>query len=229
MSSFVLEGCAGPHLIKGPTSENSAYPDSLKAKFTLSVEDPLRGGQMLSGVLFAVPYKRYRMELSGPMGIGVGSVLWSDSGWTFVLPQQKKYIRGKGYLLGGFAGIPFFDIHQVASAFWGELLPRDRSIQSSSDSAGLKVLKGKDAQGIAFEALKDKNGRVVCVSRGGMGSYEFDVFADFDGLVVPMEIKAYSGSRKVLSLHIKSIKKNVPWSAGTWRLPVPDSYEPLEE
>ena len=65
-------------MAKGPAESLEVHlPDSLKAKFSIEVNDSVEGSHSLSGVLFAVPYKRYRMEFSGPMGIGVASVLWT--------------------------------------------------------------------------------------------------------------------------------------------------------
>ncbi|MBR2057861.1 MAG: hypothetical protein IJ982_02905, partial [Fibrobacter sp.] len=50
-------------------------PDSLRAKMAITLVDQNGKEQNLEAVLFSVPGKRYRMELTGPMGIGVASLL----------------------------------------------------------------------------------------------------------------------------------------------------------
>ena len=51
-------------------------------------------------MLFSVPGKRYRMELTGTLGIGVASLLWLPDGWQMVFPTEKMYMKGTGYMVG---------------------------------------------------------------------------------------------------------------------------------
>ena len=227
----MLVGC-GPRLAKGPAeSMEMAPPDSLKAKFSIEVNDSEEGSETLSGVLFAVPYKRYRMEFSGPMGVGVASVLWSDTGWTLTVSTQKTYALGKGNVLGGFAGIPRFDIHQIAGFFWGESLPRGGSIDSTrefliSDSISLKKIYGSGASGIPFVAVLNADDRVVEVSQGAE-RLEFVDYAEFGTVISPVETRAYRNGEWVMTIRIKKVQTDAEWGNGTWRLPVPQNYQPL--
>ena len=227
----MLVGC-GPRLAKGPAeSLEIVPPDSLKAKFSIEVKDSEEGSQTLSGVLFAVPYKRYRMEFSGPMGVGVASVLWSDTGWTLTVSTQKKYAQGKGYVLGGFAGIPFFDIHQVAGFFWGEALPRGGTVDSvrsflTADSLEWKKIWGTGASGIPFVAVRNGDGRIVEVSQGA-DRLEFVDYAEFGTVVSPVETRVFREGDWMMTIRIKKVQTDAEWGSGTWRLPIPESYQPL--
>ncbi len=213
LSFFVLAGC-GPRLVKGPAeiSKELASPDSIKAKFTLEILDSAEGSHRLSGVLFAVPSKRYRFEFSGPMGIGVASLLWKEGEWTLLLSQQKAFAAGKGYLVGGYAGIPLFDIHQIASLFWGNVVPNEAS--------------GKNALGIPFTVLRNADGRVSEL-RQGSERLEFLDYAEFDSGILPSEVRAYRNGKNVLNIWVKNVRVNVPWSDGTWRLSVPKKFDRL--
>jgi len=231
--TWMLVGC-GPRLAKGPAeSMEIVPPDSLKAKFSIEVNDSEEGSQTLSGVLFAVPYKRYRMEFSGPMGVGVASVLWCDTGWTLIVSAQKKYARGKGYVLGGFAGIPRFDIHQIAGFFWGESLPRGGTIDSTenlliSDSIPVKKVYGSGTSGIPFVAVLNADGRIVEVSQG-TERLEFIDYAEFGTVISPAETRVYRDGELLMTIRIKKVQTDVEWGGGTWRLPLPESYQPLTD
>jgi hypothetical protein len=105
-------------------SADGAPPDSLKIKAVISVEQNGKT-ETFPAVLFAVPGKRYRLELTGPLGIGVASLLWTDSGsvdglgsWTAVFPTEDRYASGRGPCVR-MAGLPGANIHKVAALAWG--------------------------------------------------------------------------------------------------------------
>lgn len=220
-------GCS-PHLAKGPVEQSEGLaPDSLKAKFSVKTQDPVDGSHTLSGVLFAVPYKRYRMEFSGPMGIGVASLLWKEGDWSLVLPAQKAYVTGKGYLVGGVAGIPLFDIHRVAALFWGDALPRGGTVDSVRTDLGEKKIFGTGALGIPFVATCDGDGRIVKISQNAE-RLEFSDYALFEKLVVPLNAVFFQRENAVLEIRLKSVKTDAEWGTGTWRLPISEEYELLK-
>lgn len=221
----LLSGC-GPRLAKGSASLELTPPDSLKAKFSLEINDSLEGSHTLSAVLFAVPYKRYRMEFSGPMGIGVASVLWQDAKWTLVLPQQKSFAVGSGFLVGGYAGIPLLDIHQIAGLFWGEVLPFGSSVDSLRDSLDGKILYGKNRLGIPFEAFRNKDGRIVKIVQAHE-TLEFSNYAEFDSVEAPEWTRVFRKGKNVLSIKIKRVNTDVRWGDEIWRVPVPESYQKM--
>lgn len=219
---WIFFGCS-PHLVKGPAEvSEGAVPDSLKAKFSLELNDS-EGSHSLSGVLFAVPYKRYRIELSGPMGVGIASLLWNDGEWTMLLTSQKEYLTGKGYLVGGVAGLPLFDIHQIAALFWGEALPHGGTVDSTKDGRTF----GKNSAGIPFIAVRNADGRIAEIVQGSE-RIELKAFAEFGTQVSPSEASLYRLGENVLNIRLKSVRTDASWGNGTWRLPVPKSYRRLE-
>mgnify|MGYP003426687377 FL=1 len=100
-----LAGCASSKPAVEPTAQATpaeVKPDSLRAKMAITLVDQNGKEQNLDAVLFSVPGKRYRMELTGPMGIGVASLLWQEEGWTMTFPTEKLYMKGAGYMVGLF-------------------------------------------------------------------------------------------------------------------------------
>ena len=74
--SLFLTGCVGGKQSIAPTVQSAEAPvDSLKALFSLTIYSPDGKTQDLDAVLFSVPNKRYRMELTGTLGIGLESVI----------------------------------------------------------------------------------------------------------------------------------------------------------
>lgn len=225
--SFLLEGC-GPRLVKGPAeTPDVPAPDSLKAKFSLEMIDSVSGSHKLSGVLFAVPYERYRFEFSGPMGIGIASLLWNAGEWTLLLPQQKAFASGRGYLVGGYAGIPLFDVHRIASLFWGNVLPRGTTVDSSRTVSGKREMFGRTSLGIPFFAVCDTNGRIARISEGAE-RLEFMDYAEFGGVVAPSKATVYR-REGALNFRLKSVKPDAEWGRGIWRLPIPEDYDRLDD
>lgn len=207
-------------------------PDSLKAKMNLELYDAEGSLQELSGVLFAVPEKRYRLELTGSMGIGVASLLWLPEKWTFIFPTEKSYMEGNGHWVGDLQNriFPVVDMHQVAGFFWGELLPQKAIIETEVDSLDWVLIRGKDAANVAFTATKDKKtGRVVWVERGNSERVVFQKFMDYEGRILPSEIAFFRGKKCYLKLYVKSVKTNVSWGEGVWHLEIPESYRPFAE
>ena len=223
---FCLLGC-GPRLAKGPaTASEILPPDSLRVKFSIDVDDSVNGSHTLSAVLFAVPYKRYRLEFSGPMGIGIASVLWTDAKWTLLLSQQKSYATGMGQFVGGFAGIPLFDMHRIAALFWGETFPQNAVVDSTRDSAGVKIIVGKNSLGIPFRAERNADGRVTKIVEG-KETLTFEDYAEFNDRIAPAVTRAYRDGKNVLTVKIKRVNTDAEWGDATWRLPIPDSYEKI--
>lgn len=233
--ALVCVGCFGghPQVINENISEvQTTPPDSLKAKMDLELYDAEGALHELSGVLFAVPEKRYRLELTGPIGIGVASLLWLPEKWTFIFPTEKKYIEGNGYWVGDLQNriFPVVDIHQVAGFFWGSLLPQKATIEREEDSLDWVLIHGKDTAQLAFTAAKEKStGRIIWVERGNSERVTFQEFMSYDGRILPSEIAFFRGKTCFLKLHVKSVKTKVSWGEDVWHLEVPENYHPLEE
>ena len=90
------------------------------------------------------------MELTGPMGVGVASLLWTEEGWNMVFPTEKKYLSGVGYMVGlmGDNSVPMVPIHQMADIFEGVLVPERSEVLAESDSADFHVVKVRAPSGM---------------------------------------------------------------------------------
>ena len=206
--------------------------DSLRAKMAITLVDENGKEQNLDAVLFSVPRLRYRMEFTGPMGIGVASMLWTEEGWTMTFPTEKLYMKGRGYMVGLFnaANIPMVNIHQIAGFFDGEYMPEGTKPVSERDSAGLKLVEADDAMGIRLTyAVRD--GQVEWISKKGRdGKPEVLKFLDyrqFEGKTLAEKIVFERDGKMFLTMRLKKVTHGKPFSLGTWRLKVPASYKPV--
>lgn len=229
ISLFVLSGCTGSNALrKDPEAvAKVAEPasDSLRAKFSLTLTDKSSKEQNFDAVLFSVPGKRYRMELTGPMGIGVASVLWKEDGWYVVFPTEKLYVQGAGYMVGLLSDdkIPMVHIHQVASIFEGDLLPenyKDLGNGNAEEPSGRKFSYGKEGSHVSW------------IKRAGHGGVpemlHFGEFKAFEGVDTPTHVVFELDGKKYLEIRVKTVKRGKPFSMGTWRLNIPKSFKRID-
>ena len=232
----MLVGCAGTKPTTGGAAPGEkmaeVVPDSLRAKFAVTMVDEDGKFHDFDAVLFSVPGQRYRMELTGPMGIGVASLLWTDEGWSVVFPTEKLYMKGRGYMVGlfGVASIPMVNIHQVAGFFEGKALPSGTKPVESRDSAGVKITDAVDPLGTQF-SYAEKDGQVQWIVRQGRDgkpeTFRFEEYREFEGCTLASRIELDRDGRKFLELRVKKVTHGKPFSLGTWRLKVPASYKPV--
>ncbi|MBO7511394.1 MAG: hypothetical protein J6T54_00265 [Fibrobacter sp.] len=237
----VLAGCAGKKPVVEPTAAADSNAtvevprDSLRAKFLLTIYEEGKT-QELDAVIFSVPGKRYRMELTGPLGIGVASLLWKEEGWQMTFPTEKLYMKGVGYMVGllNSDAIPMVHIHQVADIFDGRLLPEGyEEVEPPEDSTRMEgVTYAREKIGRLFRFAKE-GGHVVWLSRMGRGgkteTIHFNDFKQFEGVDTPSRIEFDLDGEKFLEIKIKKIARNKSFSSGTWRLNIPKSFKRVGE
>lgn len=222
--SFVCTGCSSSAPKKGmtePVLEKESVRDSLKAKFTISFV--LNGkDQSFDAMMFSVPGKRYRVELMGPMGIGVAQLLWLEDGWVVAFPTEKKYLKGAGYMVGLLDdfSVPLLHIHQVASIFEGVLLPegyKDLGNGEAEEPSGRKFSYGMENEFVSWISRKGRDEKVE--------KLKFDSFRDFEGHSTPTHVVFERDGDKYLEIYVKSVKRGKSFGLGIWRLNIPKSYE----
>jgi hypothetical protein len=235
LSLCVLVGCAGKKPVVEPAaavdSVQEAPRDSLRAKFLLTIYEEGKT-QELDAVIFSVPGKRYRMELTGPLGIGVASLLWQEEGWQMTFPTEKLYMKGVGYMVGllNNDALPMVHIHQVADIFDGRLLPEGyEEVAPPEDSTRVEgVIYAREKMGRAFRFAKEGE-HVAWISRMGRGgkteTIHFNDFKEFEGVETPSNIIFELDGVKFLEIKIKKIARNKSFSSGTWRLNIPKSFK----
>ena len=243
-----LFGCAGNRpavetVAKSADGVSAEAPrDSLRAKFQLTIIQD-SSTQELDAVLFSVPGKRYRMELTGPLGIGVASLLWQQEGWQMTFPTEKLYIKGEGYMVGllNSDALPMVHIHQVADIFDGRLRPEGfEEVAPPDDSTRIEgVVYAREKTGRKFtlgrEPVEGTPGKshVVWLSRMGVGgkteTIRFYDFKEFEGVETPSRIVFELDGAKFLEIRIKKIARNKSFSSGTWRLNIPRSFKKVGE
>ena len=242
----VLVGCAGKKPVVEPVSAaadsvQETPRDSLRAKFLLTIaqQDTATGKmvtQEFDAVLFSVPGKRYRMELTGPLGIGVASLLWQEEGWQMTFPTEKLYMSGVGYMVGllNTDAIPMVHIHQVADIFDGRVLPEGyEEIALPEDSTMEEgVVYAHEKTGRLF-SFKKEGEHVVSLTRMGRGGktevIRYYDYKAFEGVETPSRIEFELDGAKFLEIKIKKVTRNKSFSSGTWRLNIPKSFKRVGE
>jgi hypothetical protein len=244
----ILAGCAGKKPVVEPanaTADSNAVVetprDSLRAKFLLTIYQQDSATQEIKtqefdAVLFSVPGKRYRMELTGPLGIGVASLLWQEDGWQMTFPTEKLYMKGVGYMVGllNNDALPMVHIHQVADIFDGRLLPEDyEEVAPPEDSTKVEgAVYAREKMGRPFHFVKDGD-RVSWLSRPGRGGktevIRYYDFKGFEGVETPSRIEFELEGAKFLEIRIKKVARNKSFSSGTWRLNIPKSFKRVGE
>ncbi len=237
---FFLAGCAGSRGGDAGATQAGTVPaaevprDSLRAKFQLKIMAEEGKVQEFDAVLFSVPGKRYRLELTGPLGIGVASMLWQESGWQMVFPTEKLYVKGNGYMVGllNDASLPLVHIHQIAALFEGILLPEKITKEWSGDSAGVPVTRAKESTGRLF-TYNESEGHVNWILRQGRDGkpekISFSEFGTFDGYDVPKSIRFERDGKMFLDIRVKKVTRGKSFSLGTWRLNIPKSFKPVDQ
>jgi hypothetical protein len=238
--AFFLVGCTGGKPATSPVVQNVETPaDSLKAIFSLTIYSPDGKSQDLDAVLFSVPGKRYRMELTGSLGIGVASLLWLPEGWQMVFPTEKMYVKGAGYMVGllNDPSLPLVHIHQVAGLFEGRVIPEgleEISVRDSviSDSSVVKIHEARDVLTRHY-TYAEKDGEILWLETLGRdGKTEMlniEEYKEFTGIKTPSKISFVRESERFLELRVKRVSRGKSFGSGTWRLNIPRTYQRIGE
>ena len=240
LSSLLLAGCAGGKKTTASVAGSVEAPaDSLKAKFSITIYSEDGSSQDLDAVLFSVPNKRYRMELTAMMGVGVASLLWLESGWQMVFPTERMYVTGAGYMVGLFTdpSIPMVHIHQVAGLFDGKVLPEKLEEVSTrdsvaNDSAVVKIREARDPFTRRY-TYAEKNGEVLWLETLGRDGKDeklvIEEYKVFSGVKTPSKISFIRDGATFLEIRVKKVYRDKSFSSGTWRLNIPKSYKAVGE
>jgi len=154
LAALLLISCTS-----GPKVQNyfrdgkkQSLPDSAKIKAVLSVS---QGSvkEKLSAVLFAVPNEKYRLELSGTLGLSAASILWKSDGWKVVFPQDERYMEGTGdcVFVPVYGGV---DIHKFATLFFGQRVNALDCNNSGSHNLSLEYVENHALTFFGNDSLK---------------------------------------------------------------------------
>ena len=243
--SLFLTGCAGnKKTAPAEVTPEPAPADSLKAIFALTIHSPDGKSQDLDAVLFSVPNKRYRMELTGALGIGVASLLWLEEGWQMVFPTEKMYVKGAGYMVGllNDPSLPLVHIHQVAGIFDGKVIPenieeisvRDTLYVDSAgtDSTAVKIHEARDALTRHY-TYGEKDGEVRWLATLGRDGKDeklvIEEYKEFSGVKTPSKISFMRDETTFLEIRVKRVTRGKSFGSGTWRLNIPRNYQRIGE
>lgn len=102
-AATLLMNCAGQQraLAVAPPSEEISQtiaPDSLKIDLTLIWKRESEAGSV-EATLFHKPQKFSRIEIRGPMGVTLASVLWDGQSWRVWVPSEERLFTGEGEVI----------------------------------------------------------------------------------------------------------------------------------
>jgi len=125
--------------------KQATLPDSAKVKALIYVSQG-SVNEKLSAVLFAVPSEKYRLELSGTLGLSAASILWKRDGWKVVFSQNERYMEGNGdcVFIPVYGGV---DIHKFSLLFFGQKI---NSLNCDNSNPSNLELEYKDNSVLAF-------------------------------------------------------------------------------
>jgi len=202
------------------------YPDSLKAKMTITVTDGPEKRNM-TGILFAVPYAKYRMEMRGPLGMNLGSLLWVDDQWTLVVTRNGVGYEGEGdYLDVVNPAIPQIPFHRTLGVSWGDLLPKGwNNAQKDKQSDTLSIWRWNSGEtGFPVEAEVNPKMGYVNLFRSGMYEVRYSDYKRFDGIVLPQKVEWFRNSIFMMALELESIDTKASWKPKIWELEIPEGF-----
>lgn len=192
--------------------------DSLRAKVTFEIPVANDDPSEVAGVLWAVPQKRYRLELSGTMGIGVASVLWKEQNWKVYLPTEDRTLTGEGVLLQ-IPGIqlPPISIHRLLAPIWGDWsIPDSQLVKryALQDKQIWEWQDSSDQQPLTLRAeFLTSNHQLVAL-----------VFVnDNPDLQVRLEpankdILVWQAGRLLMTIKTEQVRRDLTWKSSIWKL-----------
>lgn len=208
--------------LTSPRTSNYARPDSVRAKLILIIPRPDSSVSEVDGVLWAVPEKSYRLELSGPMGIQVASLLWKPEAWTALAYLQERYVVGQGPVLT-LPGVPMPDIsiHRLFSFAWGETIPDGSDTAKPFLFQNLRMREWKTSDGLQVRSeSSDATDKLQALVVRGV-SPDQDLRLEYHADTVRIS----RAGTWLLSLCITERKPNVKWSAGIGKLTIPEGWK----
>ncbi len=219
MLAFLFVSC-GSHLPK-PSLQyegiaiDSSRIDSLRAKFSLQIANEKAEPEELDGVLWAVPGQRYRVELNGPMGIGLASLLWVEGQWQVYVPSEDLQTRGEGYRpqVPGLA-LPEISIHRLLGPIWGEWNLPDSIHATRYQLPPLSIWEFVDEDSTRIRAE-------FSLATGNLLAVVFvneDVESQIRIEARKDEIRVIRGGRWLMTLIPSEIKKDLKWKSSLWRI-----------
>lgn len=229
LSIMFLSACAPKvKLVKYLDPQVMAIPmvkDSIKASLKVRM---MQEGEMqeVKATIFCVPYLRYRLELRGPMGVSLASLLWKKQDWTLLLPRNTLYHKGEGYVMD--IENPAFpqqvDFHRTFAMLWGDLLPVGWENAKKTEQDSLVELSWKTFDGSEVKAIMHKKKGFIKEVIQGNSRIIYSDYQAFDDEVLPSKMKLYIDESFVLGIDINSVDKRKTWKDKVWKITIPEDF-----
>jgi hypothetical protein len=205
-----------------PQKTDYERPDSVRAKLTLMIPRLDSSVDEVDGMLWAVPEQRYRLELSGPMGIQVASLLWTPDAWLALAYLQNRYVQGLGpvLLIPGMQ-MPAIPIHRLFSFAWGEMIPLGSDSAKPYLYQNLRMREWQSSDGLRVRSESDTldNRLHALVIRGDQPEQDLRMEYRAD------TVRISRSGTWLMSMCILERKPNTKWGTGIWKLNIPEGWK----
>jgi hypothetical protein len=209
---------------------NTSLPDSLRADISLLVESQGKL-ELINSIVFAVPQSRYRMELNGPLGVTLASILWLPENWTMLIPSEGLYHVSKGdYMKIPGTILPPINVHQTLGVLWGELLPLGWTKSAKLDQGDSLRILNWEKEGAKYNAIIElKTGQVRSVTIQGELNEEiqYSRYKLFDGRMIPSRIDIYREGVRIIRMSVSDVKTDAVWRSSVWRIKIPEDFKAI--
>lgn len=207
-------------------------PDSLKVKAEIRYAVPTQPSQAKSpqekgsvtAYFYVVPKQRYRIELKGPLGIHVASILWTSEQWEVWIPNEETLWRGQGSQIRlPIPGLEAFNIHQFVQSLWGDVLAPGWQEASYIDEGQTTTLQWTH-QGVQYQAIIANQRHQVQEVQYQAKTIRYKHWAQQDSLTYP-ELTHFVFSPSELWVDVEEVDQMPQWSERLWTLRVPPSTQ----
>lgn len=238
---WFLGGCSShPKVLTSPASpQTSPIGDSLRAKLEFTAYQPDGSEKTLKAMLFAVPRQRYRLEVSGPMGIGVSSLLWQPKAWIMLFPTKDQFATDEGDMIQVMgAPLPPLSIHTVFAPIWGEWFPSESDQVQTWTHDSLQIYAwNSNGQPRRLETSLRTGHPLRQVLNGSTEAQEirvlygdlleYEVSDQHEKKILPGSMTYWIGNEKVFKVKLQEVRTDKTWGQGVWKLKKPQDWKQL--
>jgi hypothetical protein len=229
--SVLLLQCASPRpqieAYRDAERESLEIQDSVEAGLQFIVADARGIKESVAGRVFIhSPGQKYRLQLKGPLGMSVASMLWQEEKWLLVLYPNELYHYGQGEVIQ-MPGLqlPMLPLAQILAPLRGELLPAgwQNAERIMQDSLVSLEWFSATTQSSVRAHIGAKTGLVQDVVWMG---YRID-YSDYErqgNFSYPQKIRWSFKGKFLLEIRLKDYNSIPQWQEKLWNLSVPEGF-----
>ncbi len=200
-------------------------PDSVKVKTNIkfqTTQGNMKEKGSVDAFIYAIPNKKYRIELKGPLGVQVASILWLETNWQVYIPSEKIVFQGQGQAIQlPIPGFKDLSIHQLVSSLWGEVFPIGWQKASHTQSGETTFLKWSCDSKDCISTIDKQSGRVNSLQIDST-LWKYQNWTKQQNFKYPTHIEVIDLNQQ-LQIDVEEIDLQPSWNSRLWKLRFPPS------